>query len=525
MTDGAIRTVRAVVLVLVAVTGNALGRRPLINSVSMTFSAFEPRVFPFQRKGCVIVIEGRISPSAGVVTGFAVHAELTVVGILRRVAGITIRRRASVNAVGVAGLTLRRGVPAGKRKGGVVVIEVHVRPFCGFMARSAVHTELTIMFVLRGVTGVTILRRAFIHVVDVAGFTGGARVRSRKRKGGIPVVERYVLPAARSMARGTDRAELSVVDVFRGMARITILRRAFIDPVDVTRLALDACMPARQRKSGFVVIEGGVLPSAGVMAGGAIRAELTVMRVPRGVTGKTRFGRPLENVVHVTGFTLHIDVEAGQREAGPVVIETNVLPGGRRVARAAVRTELSVVRVRRGVAGKTIRRSSLIQAVGVAGRARGALVTARQRESRPAVIKVHVLPVEGVMAARAILPHLPEMDVHVARSAGGRNAFEDQVLVTVAARDRSVSACELEGSARMIEGNVLPRHRLMTGGAILSQRAVVEVVLLVAGKTIRRGVLENIVQMASLARNVDVRALKFENRTVVIEMEESPAIG
>ena len=55
----------------------------------------------------------------------------------------------------------------GQREIRVVMVEGDIRPFGGFMAGGAIGTKLSVVFVLRGMTGITILGSALVNVVDM----------------------------------------------------------------------------------------------------------------------------------------------------------------------------------------------------------------------------------------------------------------------------------------------------------------------------------------------------------------------
>lgn len=66
MADTTICAIGAVMLVLIRVTGNTLGWRTLINTVSMAFRTTQICMFAFERKIRITVVESRIAPSTGV---------------------------------------------------------------------------------------------------------------------------------------------------------------------------------------------------------------------------------------------------------------------------------------------------------------------------------------------------------------------------------------------------------------------------------------------------------------------------
>ncbi len=69
--------------------------------------------------------------------------------------GVAVRG-CSFITIGVAGLALNARVPTLERKASVVVVEGGICPICGFMAGATIGAKLTVVFILAGMTGVTI---------------------------------------------------------------------------------------------------------------------------------------------------------------------------------------------------------------------------------------------------------------------------------------------------------------------------------------------------------------------------------
>lgn len=142
--------------------------------------------------------------------------------------------------------------------------------------------------------------------------------------------------------------------VFVCVAGITILGGAFVGIVHMTGFTGYRGVRSRQGEARIGMVEGGILPFARVMTGGTSRAELSVMGIVFGMTGKTCGRRPFEHSIHVTGCALHFCMAAFQGEAGRGVIEMDILPSGGNVTFSAVRAELPAVRIFRGVTGIAI---------------------------------------------------------------------------------------------------------------------------------------------------------------------------
>lgn len=92
------------------------------------------------------------------------------------------------------------------------------------------------------------------------------------------------------------------------MATVTVFGCTLIDPIAMTGIALERGVGASERKSGFGMVKGDVFPAAGVMAGFAGRAELAVMLIAGGMTGKTIFRRAFIGSIGMAGLALNIRV-------------------------------------------------------------------------------------------------------------------------------------------------------------------------------------------------------------------------
>ena len=91
-------------------------------------------------------------------------------------------------------------------------------------------------------TGITILGRAFISTVHVAGLASNSRMRPGQREGSAAVVIEHIQPLGRLMALSAVRPELSLVIVLRRMTGITILRRALEYSIFMARKTSDRGM-------------------------------------------------------------------------------------------------------------------------------------------------------------------------------------------------------------------------------------------------------------------------------------------
>ena len=159
--------------------------------------------------------------------------------------GVAICRCALIDAIDMARGALNIFMFSSKRESGQPVVEIDIRPFCRLMTGSTICAKLTVMIILRCVTGITIFRRAFIYIIHVTGRAGDTLMRACQRETCIAVVEGHVLPTGCIMTVGAYRSELPVVRIFCGMAGNTIFWRACKNSIDVAGCTLDIGVPTR----------------------------------------------------------------------------------------------------------------------------------------------------------------------------------------------------------------------------------------------------------------------------------------
>ena len=200
-------------------------------------------------------------------------------------------------------------------------------------------------------------------------------VFSFQRKSCVIVVERYVAPPLWRVTGSTGCAKLTIMIVILGVAGITGRGCALIS-ICMARLALDIFMLPCQREGRIIVIEGYILPPRGFMTGATIGPKLATVRIVRGMAGITILGRASISIVHVTGFACYLCVQASQRKRGIAMIERDILPAGRLMARGAIRAELTCVLIIRGMTGIAVLRYALQDAIYVTRRALHVRVTA-----------------------------------------------------------------------------------------------------------------------------------------------------
>lgn len=140
-------------------------------------------------------------------------------------------------------------------------------------------------------------------------------------------------------------------------------------------------------------------------------------------------------------------------------------PAGLRVARAALLTKLTGVRVIHGVAFPTARRHDIHRCRLVTRRAVQAGMRLDEAESGLGVIECRFGPFGGPMASfalYAIATLVVVVDTVTVDAATGKCVFEIVAPVTVVALQPGVRIGERKTCRRMIESNAAPRRRGMT---------------------------------------------------------------
>ena len=128
--------------------------------------------------------------------------------------------------------------------------------------------------------GKTIRRCAFEHIVCMTRLAGNICVRTLQREPRAAMVKGSILPLGGVMALRTNRPELTVVGIFRGMTGDTFLGCSFINAVNMTGCTRRAGVSTCQRKAcHLAVIEVDILPLAWVMTGTAVGPKLPIVGV------------------------------------------------------------------------------------------------------------------------------------------------------------------------------------------------------------------------------------------------------
>jgi hypothetical protein len=194
------------------------------------------------------------------------------------------------------------------------------------------------------------------------------------------------------------------------------------------------------------------------MAGTALRAELAVVHIPRGMAGETILWCAFEYVIHVAGFACHRGVGAGQGKGSFAVIEGNVFPAAGGMTPGTFGPELTFMYIFGGMTGDAIFRRALEDAIHVTCPAGDIGMQATQWEGCFAVIETYILPAAGMVAGRAILAKLALVDIrgNMAGETVLRCTLVDSVFMAARAAHNHMLPHECKRSRGMIEAHCFP---------------------------------------------------------------------
>ena len=133
-------------------------------------------MFTCQRKGTGIVIKGDSLPPGRGMAGHTILSKLTIMVIIFCMAGKTFIGSAPKQVICMAGSAAHPYVIANEWKCRGIMIEFFPRPFRGLMTCPAISAILTIMDILRSVTGETIPGSIFVYPIDMTGLASRIHV-------------------------------------------------------------------------------------------------------------------------------------------------------------------------------------------------------------------------------------------------------------------------------------------------------------------------------------------------------------
>ncbi len=292
---GAIGAELPIVRVFCRVTAVAVGGGVGVHVVDMARLTFHLCMTAHQSEAGAAVVEVDIAPIRRVVAEGAIGAELPVVIVIFGVTTVAILRRPFKRAARrMARQTIHIGMFTHQRERRLAVVEAGVFPAGWGMAGGAVGAELPVVLIIFGVATVAILRRVFICIVDVTGFALHIGMPIHQREAGQIVVEGGIIPIGGVVAHRAVGAELAIVVVVFGVATVAIGGGVDVYVVDMARFTLDIHMFSGEGKAGDVVVKGIIFPIRGVVANGAVRAELPIVLVIFGVATVAILRRPLQ---------------------------------------------------------------------------------------------------------------------------------------------------------------------------------------------------------------------------------------
>lgn len=147
-----------------------------------------------------------------------------------------------------------------------------------------------------------------------------AGVFSGQWETGDGVVEGYDAPTFGRVAGTAIRAKLTIVVIFVRMTGIAI-RGCSLVAVGMTGLTLNTGMFPDQREAGTAMVERDIGPLRRLMAGTAIRAELSVVVIFIRVAGVAILWCTFVGIVHMARFAGYGIVRPCQWESGIGMIE------------------------------------------------------------------------------------------------------------------------------------------------------------------------------------------------------------
>jgi len=362
---------------------------------------------------------------------------------------------------------------------------------------------------------------ALVDVVGVALATDRLGVGTSERERRLAVVERcHLAPAAGCVATGAVGTKGSLMFVIFLVARNTRGRCALVDVVGVATGADRLGMASDEREGGLVMVEYNLAPAAGRVATGTVGAEGSLVFIVFLVTGDTRGGCALVDVVDVATGADRRRMDTGEREGGLAVVKGDLFPVAGDVATSAVGAECSLVFIILLVTSDTTGGRALIDVVGVAACADRLGVSTREREGGLAVVKSDLRPrARGVAActvgAKGTLMHIILLMTGDTR--GGRT-FVNVIAVATGTNRFGVGTGEWEGGLAMVEGrDLFPVAGDVATGTVGAKLAEVFLRLGVASHARGRRAFVDVVSVAVGTDYLDVSAGEGKFRLAMVE--------
>jgi len=220
------------------------------------------------------------------------------------------------------------------------------------------------------------------------------------------MIEEYLFsPTQCLVALLTVGALLALMDIVLMVTSVAACWRfLYADRRSMARMAMYLAVLASEDKAGFFVVEKGLFPIRGGMAGVALLSEAPPMFVMVLVTAVAVLGGLFVSYRYNMAFSaMHLAVLASEDKAGFFVVEKGLFPIRRCMAGAALLSEESSVVVIQLVARETVFWRLLKAHIGVAVLACNLLVLPLQGETRPCVIKASLVDVVPGLLAVAVV--------------------------------------------------------------------------------------------------------------------------
>ena len=293
------------------------------------------------------------------------------------------------------------------------------------------------------------------------------------------------------MAPGAVCPVTAIVIIILPVARVAGHGRTGINSPGVAGVTGHAGVPSRQREGCEGVVKGSLRPASSIVALGAVCPEPATVRAGLLVARVAGRGRPGINSPGVAGATGQAGVAARQREGCERVVNESLRPASRIVALGTVRPELAPVRIIllvAPVAGCGRTDEDIGGMAGITGRAK---VPFCQWERGLVMVKVHLLPIAGIMALSAVFSRALVLVVLLMTGEAIRGG------ATVKIVDMAIDACSTgmapsEGiiCLVMVNDRLLPVICVVARSAVFASAACVLVVLLVAGIAVLWGIFQ-----------------------------------
>ena len=309
---GTLCAIGSIVSIICRVTGGTILRSAFEDPVLMTALTSHSRVLTIEVEGKFGVIHLRRLPACGGVTTSALSAKLAFMRVVLGVAGGAILRCAFEDAVLMTVFASHGGMFSIKMEGKFGVIHLRILPAFGSMAGRTIGSKLTVMMVVRRVTGDARLG-SVLQISKLAGtyMALGAYQRCMFAD----QVERHlVMVKVRAMrlhpvvTGHTIRAECEEVFCreYLIILQMTITARFLVERRSVSfymailagkRSSVRFGFMSREFKGNRIVIKRGGTPAIGAMTGSALCAETARVSIIIQMTGRTIHGCTFEDII------------------------------------------------------------------------------------------------------------------------------------------------------------------------------------------------------------------------------------